>query len=189
VYEIKTQYDSFDRLVNQLKNYKKFFEYINIVTVESKVKELENLIDDSVGIIVLTSKYTLRNIRKATSNIENIEQDILFDVLKKDEYLIIIKQQHGYVPDVPNTQIFSECKKMFIQFDKSTAHKEVLKALKERKSHKKLNENIQKFPNALRVEILNSNFDEKKQEKILSFLNKPLKELFEKKESNVLSVS
>lgn len=189
VYEIKTQYDSFDRLENQLKNYKKFFEYINIVTVESKVKALESLLEESIGIIVLTPKYTLKTIRKAKSNIENIEQGILFDVLKKDEYLKIIKQEYGQILDVPNTQIFSKAKEMFMQLDKNIAHKEVLKTLKKRKSHKTLSENIQKFPSALRVEILNNNFNEDKQEKILNFLNKPFKELFSKKESNVLSIS
>jgi hypothetical protein len=189
VYEIKTKYDSFDRLENQLKNYKDFFEYINIVTVESKVNALKSLVDEDVGILVLTSQYTLSTIRKATSNKKNIKKSVLFDVLKKDEYLSIIKNHYGHIPNVPNTQIFSKSKELFEMLDIQIAHKEVLKALKQRKSHKNLRQNIKKFPSALRVEILNSNFNIKTQDKILELLNTTLDEIFSKKESHVLSVS
>lgn len=189
VYEIKTLYDNFSRISTQLKDYKKFFEYINIVTVESKVEELKYLVDDNVGIIVLTPNYTLKTLRKATSNIKNIDLNVLFDVLKKDEYLKIIKQHYGYVPDVPNTQIFTKSKELFMKLDKKIAHNEVLKTLKKRKSHKGLSENIKFFPSALRIEILNNNFNMQKQKQILNFLDKPLCELFLKKEKHVLSVS
>jgi len=58
VFEIKTEYDSFVRLDGQLSDYKKAYEYLNLVIPKSKLDDAVKVIDDTVGIIIY---FTLNN--------------------------------------------------------------------------------------------------------------------------------
>jgi len=177
VYEIKTDLDNFERLETQIENYKKVFEYVNIVSVEAKVEAIQSLVDDDIGIIVLTDKYTLSPVRKAKSRLKNLDKEALFNMLRKDEYLKIIKKNFGNIPDVPNTKIYSASKELFITLSVEQAHKEVLKALKNRKNHKNLIENIKKFPDSLKIAIIEADLNIQQQQEFLKALNTRVKQL------------
>lgn len=177
VYEIKTDLDNFERLEAQIENYKKVFEYVNIVSVEAKVETIQSLVDDDIGIIVLTDKYTLSPVRKAKSRLNKLDKEALFNMLRKDEYLKIIKNNFGYIPDVPNTKIYSASKELFITLSIGQAHKEFLKALKTRKNHKNLIENIKKFPDSLKIAIIEADLNIQQQQEFLKALNTRVKQL------------
>ncbi len=51
VYEIKTEYDSFSRLLGQLGDYEKLFEYLYVIVPKADVTRIKSLIDSNVGII------------------------------------------------------------------------------------------------------------------------------------------
>src|SRR5690554_3526217 len=51
VYEVKTAYDSFDRLSSQINDYMNHFEYVNVIVPKNEIKSLLHLLDDNVGII------------------------------------------------------------------------------------------------------------------------------------------
>jgi hypothetical protein len=189
VYEIKTDLDNFERLEKQINNYKKVFEYVNVVSVESKIDIIKSLVDDSVGIIVLTDKYTLKTIRKAKSGLESIEKEAIFNILRKSEYLNIINDTIGYIPNVPNTKIHIACKKLFITLSIKIIQKEVLKTLKNRKNHKNLIDNIKEFPTSLKVAILEADLTKEQQSDFLELLNQQTKFIFKKGLNNVSSVS
>ncbi|HRQ29625.1 MAG TPA: hypothetical protein PLU49_06085, partial [Saprospiraceae bacterium] len=57
----------------------------------------------------------------------------IFKTLRKPEYLDIINQYFGYLPDVPNTQIFKECVSLAKQIEVKEFQKVVFQKLKERK--------------------------------------------------------
>lgn len=189
VYEIKTDLDNFERLEKQINDYKKVFEYVNVVSVESKIDIIKSLVDDSVGIIVLTDNYTLRTIRKAKSGLEIIDKEAIFNILRKDEYLNIIKNTMGYIPDVANTKIYLACKELFTKLSINTIQKEVLKTLKNRKNHKNLIENIKEFPNSLKIAILESDLTTKQQSDFLELLNQQTNFIFTERSKNVSSLS
>lgn len=187
VYEIKTDLDNFERLESQIKNYKKVFEYVNVVSVESKINDIKSLVDDTVGIIVLTDKYTLKTVRKAQSGLHCLDKEVIFSLLRKNEYLTIIKTINGVVPAVANTKIYSACKDLFIQLPIEIIHKEVLKTLKERKNHKSLVDTIKDFPGSLKIAILEANLSTKQQADFLELLNQKISSIFQK-DLNVLPV-
>lgn len=189
VYEIKTELDNFERLKNQIANYKKVFEFVNVVTAESKVKIIEKLVDKDIGIIVLTEQYTLKTIRKANSNLEKLDKASLFNLLRKNEYLKIIKKRFGYVPDVPNTKIYTECLELFSTLSVSEIHKEVLHTLKSRVSYKNLVNNIKQFPDSLKVAILEANLNLEEQKEFLKLLNTKLSNIFLQRGKYVSSIS
>ncbi|PHQ88616.1 MAG: hypothetical protein COB42_08430 [Sulfurimonas sp.] len=189
VYEIKTDLDNFERLEDQIKNYKKVFEYVNVVSVESKINDIKSLVDDTVGIIILTDKYTLKTVRKAKSGLHNLNKEAIFNLLRKNEYLAIIKKINGIIPVLPNTKIYSACKDLFIELPIEIIHKEVLKTLKERRNHKNLIDTIKDFPSSLKIAILEANLSTKQQTDFLELLNQKINSIFMQKDFNVSSVS
>ena len=184
VYEIKTDLDNFERLEDQIKNYKKVFEYVNVVLNEpkngdnKKINTVKQLIDDDIGIIVLTDKYTLKTIRKAKSGLDSLDKEAMFNILRKNEYLKIIKDFIGHIPDVPNTQIYTICKELFITLSIEIIHKEVLKTLKNRKNYKSLINSIKDFPNSLKIAILEFNLTTKQQQKFKQLLDTKINQVF-----------
>lgn len=181
VYEIKTDLDNFDRLKNQIANYKKVFEYVNVVSVESKIDELKSLVDERVGILVLTEQYTFKTIRKAKSGLDELNKEAIFNLLRKDEYMRIIKKTHGVVPTLPNTKIYTACKNIFVQLPIETIHKEVLKTFKQRKNHINLINTIKEFPSSLKIAILEAELSEQQQNDFLHLLNQSIKVILTEK--------
>lgn len=178
VYEIKTELDSLERLKSQIDNYKKVFENVNVVTVESKVDTIRNLLDDTIGIIILTDKYTLRTVRKARSGLYNLDKGYLFDILRRDEYLEILLKINDFLPDLPNTKIYSACKKIFTQLPIEIIHKELLRVLKNRKSYTNIINTIKDFPESLKVAILEADLSTVQQQHFLNLLNQRIDSVF-----------
>ncbi|MFA6761173.1 MAG: sce7726 family protein [Sulfuricurvum sp.] len=189
VYEIKTELDTIERLENQISNYKKAFQFVTVVTVESKVEIIEKIVDEDVGILVLTERYTLKPIRKAKSNLEKLDKASLFNLLRKNEYLKIVKKQFGYIPDVPNTKIYTECLKLFTTLPVSEVHKIVLQTLKSRVSYGSLIDNMKQFPDSLKVAILEANLSFEEQKDFLKLLNTKVGNIFSQRGKYVSSIS
>jgi len=149
VYEIKSEFDSFVRLEKQIRSYLDVFDHVNVVTSNSQVAKLENILPDVVGILVLTKRNTISTIRESEGNKINIKPSILFDSLRKNEYTQVIKECYGIVPDVPNALIYTECKKLFCKLYPEIAHDVTTKILRQRTNIKVLKEFIEMAPSSL----------------------------------------
>lgn len=168
VYEIKSQYDSFARLEKQIQAYFEIFDYINVITSPSQAKKLDSILPDKAGILVLTNRNTISTIREPKSNKENLNPDILFDSLRKAEYMRIIKEYYGSVPDVPNTQICRECKKLFCEIPPVYAHDLTIKILKGRNNSKRLKDFIDKAPSSVSAYAMSICNEKNKMQKLLN---------------------
>lgn len=149
VYEIKSEFDSFARLQNQIRAYSAIFDHINVITSVSQASKMGSILPDMAGILVLTDRNTITTVRKSKSNKKNANQSILFDSLRQNEYIKITKEYFGVVPDVPNTQIYRECKKLFSEIPPEIAHDLTIKVLRRRGRTKILQEFIKKAPLSL----------------------------------------
>ena len=132
VYEIKTELDTLARLGKQIKEYLKIFEFVNIITTEKQANIIKNECSKKIGIKILTDRYTIATIRDPLSNKANIQLSTLFDSLRKKEYLQIIKDLYGKIPNMPNTQIFTFCKNLYIQAPFDKVYNLTMNALKKR---------------------------------------------------------
>jgi hypothetical protein len=131
VYEIKTEYDNFSRLDNQIYDYKQAFEYIYIVIPEKSLEKLEFFLKDiNIGILCLNKNNSFTKIKDAKSNLNYFNKNTIFDILRKKEYMKIIKKYYGDIPSMPNTKVYSYCKNLFLQLDMSIIHLELIKNLK-----------------------------------------------------------
>ena len=131
-YEIKTELDTLRRLPSQVEIYKKAFEQVYLVGHDCHREALLACAAPDVGIIVLTSRYTLHEVRKACPSIASLDKPTLFEFLRRPEYEAIIGRQFGAVPDVPNTRIYRECQELFLSLPVAIAHFEVIQALRRR---------------------------------------------------------
>lgn len=175
-YEIKTEYDSLNRLEDQLQSYIQLFEKVYVVCPSSLQVDVEAIIPHSVGIIVLTDNNTLRTIKDAISN--NIfDISLMMKSLRKEEYLDIAENIYGLKIDVPNTQVFDLCFKILNKSDRAVVNNLFLKTLK--KYRKNNIEAINTLPSPLTNALISFKFNKNDIKNLISF--------FSEKELNVLS--
>lgn len=174
VYEIKSEYDSFLRLDKQINSYSKAFEFVNVITSPLLAKKAYYSLPENIGILSLTNRNTISVIRKPKSNLENIDLSVLFDSLRKNEYLKIIKTYYGYVPNVPNTKIFSDCKKLYREIPIEKAVRLTNEVLKKRNYSNFITQQINRIPYSLVAYILSLGGNKTRIENILNFLNKKI---------------
>jgi len=171
VYEIKSKYDSFKRLDKQLKAYLEIFDLINIITSRSQLEKVKSILPEKVGLLVLTDRNTISTIREPVSNKKYLIQDKLFDSLKKNEYIAVIKRYYDFIPDVPNTQLFKICKKLFNKIDPIQAHDLVFDVLRSRCELNDLKKLLNKSPNSLTAYIMSISNQREKLQKLIPLLN------------------
>jgi hypothetical protein len=171
VYEIKTELDSLDRLDNQISTYRKIFDRIYVVTHESQMAKLTRSLSDQIGVILLTDRYTLQTVREASSNRAHVESGSIFDCLRRSEYSQLVKREFGYVPDVPNTMIYRECKKMVVGLEPTVAHDEMVELLKGRSSGATLKALLRDIPRSLKMLYLANKLTAKQHTTLMSALN------------------
>lgn len=134
VYEIKTELDNLERLNSQLEDYYKAFDHVAVVTYEKNLLQLQKIlefVDKPVGIYVLRRNGNLGMIREAGMYRESLDKEIIFKLLRKNEYEKII-QKYGELPQVTQFKYYSACKEEFFKIPIEESYIEVLKVLKER---------------------------------------------------------
>jgi len=132
VYEIKTKYDSFDRLPSQISDYKKIFDRIYLVTTEAKAEVGLRLLRPEIGVIAMRETGALSVLREATSNKEFVDPPAVFDCMRQAEFCAATREAFGYVPNVPNSRLYSETKRLFCSLTPSQAHDLMVRQIKKR---------------------------------------------------------
>lgn len=174
VYEIKSEYDSFKRLEKQIDEYLKVFDHINVIMSESQISGIKTLLPERVGIQVLTPQHTIKTIRGSESNLDNVQTAVLFDSLRKNEYLSIIKSFYGFVPEVPNTLLFKACKELYCEIPIKTAFRLTIKALRSRGKNSFLKDYLNLIPPSLTAYALGVGDKVSHFKQLTSFLEKRL---------------
>lgn len=174
VYEIKSDYDSMNRIESQMNAYRDAFDFINVITTLKQVNRVKKIIPDDVGILILSNRNSISTCREAKSNIENIKLSVLFDSLRKTEYTQIIKKYYGQIPQVPNTKINSVCKELFCQIPKPEAHLLWVDILKTRKKSLALQNYISDAPHSMAANLINTGYRSGSIDKISNLFNEEL---------------
>lgn len=133
LYEIKTEYDGFEKLDKQIADYQKFADVIYIVTSPKYSNKLiDKYSSTSIGVIELKNK-TLETIKEGKKNKNHLDHETIFKTLHKKEYLDIVKLFCGEIPKVPNTKIFKESLSIIKKIDIDVFQKVAINILKQRK--------------------------------------------------------
>ena len=155
-YEIKTEYDNLLRLPDQIVAYLSAFDHVWVVTTASIADSVLNSVPKSVGIIILTEKYTFRTIRPSVSNIASVCPSVIFDTLRKDEYISIVEEYFGPIPAIPNTQIYKFCRERFCALTPEVCHNKMVEMLKHRRNYDTIDSAFSLLPNSMKGLLLMS---------------------------------
>jgi hypothetical protein len=174
VYEIKSEYDSLDRIKKQVESYMKMFAMVNVITSSSQIDKVRLELPEEIGLMELTSDCEINTIREPVSIKGKVKPEIIFESLRKSEYLKIIKNVFGRVPDVPNTRIFEECRGIFSKLSPIIAHDEMVKVLLMRGNKNILRSIISSVPQSLKAYVIDRKIDDSKAKKFEELLGRKL---------------
>jgi hypothetical protein len=150
VYEIKSQYDSFDRLPGQIADYRRIFDQIIVVTTEPKAASLDKSVDADIGLIVMRKDGTLSTVRKPESNKHNTDPATIFDCMRQIEFCRATAEAFGLLPDVPNSKLYCTIKEMFCSLKPAKAHDLMVRQVKSRGKKKPFADLILNAPISLK---------------------------------------
>lgn len=150
VYEIKSQYDSFERLNSQLADYRKVFDRIYVVTTEKKSSSVSDIVGNGIGIVALRENGALSTLRESDSHKHFTDPASIFDCMRQMEYCRAIIEVFGYVPQVPNSQLYRSAKAMFCSLPPHLAHDLMVNQIKRRGKKRPFVELIESAPACLK---------------------------------------
>lgn len=173
LFEIKTDLDNLNRLDGQLEEYKKAVEKIHIVTNSKNILALKKLYQNSnYGLIEFTEDNKLTVHEEAIEDKSSFDYKTIFKLLRKEEYLTILKNKIGFVPTSPNTLIYRECLKKVSEIDVEVFQKNAFEQLKRRTITKpELLEDIQ-TPYELKYLCYTLDLDIKQYDRLFHLLKK-----------------
>lgn len=131
-YEIKTAYDSFEKIENQMNEYHSVFDRVYIVTTDSLKRKALRYCRDETGILILNKKLSLGTFKQALSNKHNTSPRAIFDCMRQTEYLNALKGHSNNLVDIPNSLRYTRCKELYSALPVSAAHDLMLEQLRRR---------------------------------------------------------
>lgn len=161
-YEIKTEYDSFVRLENQLESYSKAFDKIYVVIPESKYESWERQIPASCGVVTLSNNYTLKTKRESKSNINLFDKKIIFSCLRRDEYINIYEKGLRTKLLVKPVDVKNTCREYFLSLSNIEAHHVFNITLRKRSLERELFSLSSHIPNSLTSLVLTTSLSKRR---------------------------
>lgn len=131
-YEIKTDLDDFSRLGQQLSCYEESFERVAVVTSPRLAPRVLAAVPKYVGVLALTDRGSLSEMRAPTSGLERLSQVGLFGLLRRQETLNILERTLGYEIDVPPASLWRRTRDLFLSLAIDAAHAHVVDELRTR---------------------------------------------------------
>lgn len=150
VFEIKTELDSPERLKSQLTDYYKAFSEVYIVTHHSLEAKYLSIIDKEVGLMVFNEDNTISLSRPAVFNTSFFDNIAMMKAMRKSEYVAVLKNLCGFIPETTQFNFFKECLKMAECIDAESFQQEFLRIIKTRIKPEHLLVSQSEIPNYLK---------------------------------------
>lgn len=151
VYEIKTELDGLTRLSTQLTDYLSAFDRVFVVTHDDGLQNTLAQVPDEVGVINLTRKGSLSEVKACRSNAQHVAPAAVFNTLRRAEYLAILKQLTGWNGDVPAGMLYAAARERFAELPPQVAHDAALDAWRSRTTTGSLPTFVGQLPLSLRT--------------------------------------
>lgn len=134
VYEIKTELDNLTRLKQQLSDYSKAFSIVNVITCPSNYRQVSDLlVNTPFGLLLYDTRINqFECAKEAKEDINLLDPHRIFSIFRMNEYKFIINEEFGYIPNVLNTYIYSECFSLFQKLDREKQKNWLVKILHQR---------------------------------------------------------
>lgn len=169
-FEIKTEIDNNNRLLDQIISYSKLFKEVTVVTYEENATKLMKVLPHYVGLMAFVKKGQFRVIRDAKEYTRNLDKEEMFRTLRRNEYEDIIRNKFEELPDVNDAEIYEACYSKFNTLNVMEAHDEMIAQLK-RRSNKALLKRTRKWPKSISFLIENSKLRKSDKDELSELLN------------------
>lgn len=171
-YEIKTDLDNFSRLNDQLEAYERVFDKTYVVVSDTHKMFALSQVNDDVGVIVLTARNTLSEVRSAKLVREDVDASVLIRSLRQPEYTSIACQIETMPPGLSNTEIFNWCESVFLRAGSDVLRSIFCRTLKKTRSVNKVFS--LSLPRSLLMASLSANLSDAKKANLTRVLNSPI---------------
>ncbi|WP_312975490.1 sce7726 family protein [Stutzerimonas nitrititolerans] len=168
-YEIKSEYDNLSRLQEQLDSYLKVFDKVYVVTTEKHYEKLEPCMPASVGVLQLSSRNTLTELKSAGLSESPVDIEILMSSLRKSEYMSIVATLFGETPKTSNAKAYEACKEMLRDANSDDIRKALCNTLK--KTRKADEDFIKQLPENLLAAGIEYSFSNTSKTRLIQNLN------------------
>ncbi|SDG85263.1 hypothetical protein SAMN04489810_1471 [Microbacterium pygmaeum] len=133
VYEVKTEFDSPDKLDRQLANYYRAFPLVNVVAHENTAERYLRVLDGSpTGLLVVGPRSRLSTVRVAAYSAEGFDIPTMFNALRQGEAERVLTDAFGELPLVPSGLRYAERLSLAMTMSPDTFQSGMQAALKRR---------------------------------------------------------
>lgn len=133
VYEVKTEFDSPDKLERQLANYYRAFPLVNVVAHENTSERYLRVLNSSpAGLLVVGPRSRLSTARVAVHSAEGFDIPTMFNALRQAEVERVLTDTFGKLPAVPSGLRYAERLSLAMTMSPDTFQSEMQAALKRR---------------------------------------------------------
>ena len=154
VYEVKSERDSLTRLERQMAAYATVFARIYVIAGEKHVEAVMASVPKDVGILRLNSRYQISTLRDAADRPERTSSAAIFDSIRMLEARLILKMHGVSVPVVPNTELHSVLRQLFVGLQPRQAHDAMVQVLRKTRNLLPLSALIAQLPPSLQTAAL-----------------------------------
>lgn len=151
VYEVKTDLDNFDRLDDQLGQYRSRAEFTNLVVSERRAVDAARLVPSWVGVLALRRTGALSTVRPPESMMASMRAADQFAMLRLEEARAAVARATGVEIDTPTALLQPLLREAFSALPARAANEAVVAALKHRSAAVRPLVEHPDFPGSLRA--------------------------------------
>lgn len=174
-YEIKSERDSLARLSRQISSYRKVFGAVNVITCNEHLEGVIAEVPEDVGLMLLSSRYQIQTVRDSINQPERTCPITTFESLRLSEARNVLKLLGVSPPNVPNTRMHGEMRKLFAEQDPANVHHAMVMTLKRTRSLASLAHLVGDLPNSLHAAALSIATKKRSHELIVEAMSTPIK--------------
>jgi len=154
VYEIKSERDSLTRLERQVAAYAKVFARVYVIAGENHVAAVMDSAPKDVGVLRLNSRHRISTVREAVDRPERTSPAAIFDSIRTVEARLILQSRGVSVPVVPNTELNSVLRELFVKLEPREAHGSMVQILRKTRNLLPLSDLVAQLPLSLQTAAL-----------------------------------
>ncbi|MCK0768825.1 sce7726 family protein [Chromohalobacter canadensis] len=150
-YEIKTDLDDFSRAQSQLEAYYSCFDRVVFVVGNGQVEKALKILPDYVGVLRLSNRYQLSEVRESVSNTEDLSSEAMFHLFRKREREFLQNKYEVFTDHLPPIERYSAARDAISLLPPRDVHKIFVEALRGREPATKRAAISKRLPNSLRA--------------------------------------
>ena len=172
VYEIKTEFDSPEKLRSQLTSYYRAFPYATVVAHTDDADRYLRLLEDGpVGLITVGARDRLSVVKDADAKTDAFDIRTMFNALRLSEVTGILQDEFGALPAVPNGVRYAAYLELAETMSPMAFQARMQAALKTRRLRNSRQLMLTSSFAPLRAVVAQLDPDEQQQDRLLSWLS------------------